>query len=140
MKRKPHDQILGHDPWDVEWSINADDVHNPEDHFADVIIRYMNEGDLLPLAAAIRDAGKYQDGALHPYVLEHLITMIHEGRLIAKPAKRGRRSQPSKLPRDYMAYQLYERGNTTFAEVADRLHMTEASVRKAVTHWRKHEK
>jgi hypothetical protein len=129
-KRKRSDQIFGQNPWDVE----ADLAPADHDARAQIIIRYMHNGDLRPLAAAIRERRP-----LHTEVLDFLASMIKEGRLIAKPKGRGKRFQPSKDTRDYMATLLHERGNT-FEEVANKLRMSEAAVRKAVTHWRKNAK
>jgi hypothetical protein len=131
-KRKHPDQILGRDPWDVEHDLCIDmDGLDPSTHRALIIIRYMHNGNLRPLLAAIHDGEP-----LHQDVLDFMASMIKEGRLIAKPRGRGKRFNPSKLPRDYMAAFLYERGDT-FQEVANQLGMSVDAVRKAVTHWRK---
>jgi hypothetical protein len=134
-KRKFSDKILDRDPWDVEHDlcINMEGL-DEYTHRALIIIRYMHNGDLRPLAAAIQDGEP-----LHSDVLQIMASMIKEGRLIAKPQGRGKRFQPSKDTRDYVAAFLHERGDT-FQEVANKLRMSEAAVRKAVTHWRKNEK
>jgi hypothetical protein len=131
-KRKLPDQILGRDPWDVEHDLCIDmEGLDPSMHRALIIIRYMHNGDLRPLLAAIQDGDP-----LHPDVLQIMASMIKEGRLIAKPVGRGKRFVPSKDTRDYMAALLRESGNTS-EWVANRLGMSKAAVDKALTHWRK---
>jgi hypothetical protein len=129
-KRKQPDQIFGQNPWDVEADLAPADY----DPRAYIIIRHMHNGDLRPLAAAIREGR-----ALHPDVLDFIASMIKEERLIAKPRGRGKRFQTGKIARDQMAALLKERGNS-FEWVANKLRMSEAAVRKAVTHWRKNAK
>ena len=132
-KRKLSNKIFGENPWDVEVELSPADL-NPITARARVINRYMHNGDLRPLAAAIKEGRR-----LHPEVLDFLATMISEGRLIAKPRGRRKRLMPSRNTRDYMAALLVERGDT-FEKVANILGMGEAAVRKAVTLWRKRAK
>jgi hypothetical protein len=129
-KRKRSDQILGQNPWDVEAALAPAD----HDARAQIIITYMHNGDLRPLAAAISEGR-----SLHPDVLDFMASMIREGRLAAKPRGRGKRFQPSKVARDRVAALFHARG-WTFEQVANKLCMSEAAVRKAVTHWRKNAK
>ena len=132
-KRKLSNKIFDENPWDVEVELSPADL-DPIVARARVINRYMHNGDLRPLAAAIKEGRR-----LHREVLDFLAIMINEGRLIAKPRGRGKRLKPSKNTRDYMAALLIERGNT-LEKVAEILGMSEAAVRKAVTLWRKRAK
>ena len=132
-KSKLSNKIFCESPWDIEIELSPADL-NPITARARVIKRYMHNGDLRPLAAAIKEGRR-----LHPEVLDFLATMISEGRLIAKPRGRRKRLMPSKNTRDYMAALLVERGDT-FEKVANILGMGEAAVRKAVTLWRKRAK
>ena len=132
-KRKLSNKIFDENPWDVEVELSPADL-DPIIARARVINRYMHNGDLRPLAAAIKEGRR-----LHREVLDFLAIMINEGRLVAKPRGRGKRLKPSKNTRDYMAALLIERGNT-LEKVAEILGMSEAAVRKAVTLWRKRAK
>src|SRR5262249_5008623 len=95
MTKRKHNsnKILDQDPWDVEHDlcINMEGL-DPYTHRALIIIRWMHNGDLRPLLAAIE-----RDELLHPEVLQFIAIMIKEGRLIAKG--RGRRFKPSKRAR-----------------------------------------
>jgi len=108
-KRKLSDKIFGESPWDVEVELSPGDL-DPTTARARVINRYMHNGDLRPLAAAIKEGRR-----LHPEVLGFLASMISEGRLIAKPRGRGRRL-PSKNTRDYMAALLVSYSATRTAD------------------------
>ena len=75
-KRKLSDKIFGESPWDVEVELSPGDL-DPTTARARVINRYMHNGDLRPLAAAIKEGRR-----LHPEVLGFLASMISEGRLL----------------------------------------------------------
>jgi hypothetical protein len=138
MLKRKQDQIGGDDPWDTEIAHYVND--GSELHMARTfaILRWMYHGDFRPLAAAIKDGSAIDDA-----VLGLLARMIDEGRLTAKPSRRGRPQRPDKFPRDLYAALLYESLNEKknseagFQYVADTVGMSHQSVRQAVTRLRK---
>jgi hypothetical protein len=92
-RRRNSNKILDQDPWDVEHDLCIDmEGLDPHTHRALIIIRYMHNGDLRPLLAALE-----RDEPLHPEVLQFMAIMIKEGRLTAKG--RGKTFKPSKRAR-----------------------------------------
>jgi hypothetical protein len=106
-KPKESYQIAGKNIWDYETDILTAAFPDwaPEQARTWTITRWMQLGNLRPLAAAIR-AGSIPDQD----VLDLLATMIEEGRIAAKPRSgRGSKLQPDTFPRPVIAARFYER-------------------------------
>jgi len=133
------DQVGGHEPWEIEVSIWIEKKGLDPDVARFLTIgRWMCNGDLRPLSAAIRNH------EVDPAVLSLLAEMIDDGRLSVRGRRRGRRRPPDTFSRDWVAQRLYEveiaAGKTSdeaLDEVARQLPATRESVRKAVTLLRK---
>src|SRR5215831_19349123 len=102
MKRRKQDIV--DDLWDVEvgyWIGNKG--IDPNKARAFVIIRWMYNGDLRPLAAAI-----WKGQPLDQAVLNTLAKLIDDGRLTVKKPRHGRPKPPDKFARDILAAIIYE--------------------------------
>jgi hypothetical protein len=145
------DKIDGRDPWEIEIDFQVElRLASPEDARVRTIGRWMHWGDLRPLRTALARASLVNDkmAALDTYILQCLIELIDQGRLVVKPAARsgpGRRQSPDKLARDLLGALLYKqnyeqqgagKSDNAFQDVADALGMTKDSLRKAVSNWR----
>jgi len=114
MKRNL-DKIDGIDPWKVEVAYWIKRFNlKPIDARALTVIRWMLNGDLRPLAAALRD------GPLDPPVLKQLLRLIDEGQLTVK-LKRGAPTQPSKWIRDIVIKALHENRTGKSADAIQQL-------------------
>src|SRR5580704_10042046 len=127
-----------HNEWDIEeaFYINKRGI-DPEKAHLFVILRWMTHGDFRPLAAAIREGGAIDDA-----MLGALARFIDEDRLKLARKGRGRRKDPATAARRVVAALSYEVSNRPtsdekFADIAERLGMTEESVRAAYTAYRK---
>ena len=103
----------------------------PAEAQAIAVIRWMFQGDLRPLADALRD------DPINKAVLYELVRMINEGRLIVKRRGRSRPLEPAKHARNLAARMLYEaRGEMRSADtidlIADHLGMSDELVRRAI--------
>lgn len=129
---------LGHD-WEIEaeikiWIDRFKDIDPdlaPDIARFVTIGRWMCNGDLQPLAAAIREG--QVDGA----ILNLLADLIDDGRLSVKKRGRGAFRQPAKFARDRVAFALYHKAKKSEDEIADILGMSEASVHQAIIAVRK---
>jgi hypothetical protein len=127
-----------HNEWDIEeaFYINKRGI-DPEKAHLFVILRWMTHGDFRPLAAAIREGGAIDDA-----MLGALARFIDEDRLKLARKGRGRRKDPATAARRVVAALSYEVSNRPtsdekFADIAERLGMSEESVRAAYTAYRK---
>jgi hypothetical protein len=140
VMRKPKQDWIGElSPWDIE-VVFYEQMRgiDPDKARIATIIRWMENGDLRPLAAAIEEVG-----ALDKEVLSCLAELISNDRITVRP-RRSRRGAPKKLgkfARDLvaaLAYQTYGTGSDeTFATIAEQLRVSEQTVRQAVTKFRK---
>jgi hypothetical protein len=138
------DQIGGHDPWEIEIAYYVEKLElTPEEAHFLTIVRWMHWADLRALRAALAEASAIDDkkAALDKALLQHLIDMIDQGRLVMKlPRGRRRPKSPEKFARDLVGALLYERAEgksaTAFTEVAQSLGMGENALRDAVTSFR----
>jgi hypothetical protein len=128
-------QVDGQDPWEIEIRFWIEMGMSPDSARALTINRWMDAGELRPLAAAIRShlSGEHK---LHPANLCLLAEMIDDGQLV-KPRGRGGQEQPGIFPRDVSAFLLYEYDGKSEEEIADRLGMSPDSVHGAVINVRK---
>jgi hypothetical protein len=137
MAKRKHDQIGGHNPWEIEAAFYVNYLGNdPDKARTAVIFRWMWHGDYRPLAWAI-DEG-------HPLgqaVLNLLAEQIAEDRLRLKARKHNRPKDPSKPARTIVAALAYKahtgKSDEAFAEVAEAIGVSEATIRQAVTAWHK---
>ena len=130
MSKRKRDQISGHDPWEVEIAALAEQLKLDRATARDiVVIRWMQRGDLRPLAAALRE------GQLDGEVVSQLLMMIDEGQLIVK-RKRGAPRQPSKRIRDIFIAALYEnrtgKSADAIQEIARDFNISDELVRRAI--------
>ena len=122
--------------WEIErqWYIERCDLPSEVAHWL-TIVRWMVNGDLRPLSAAMRE------GELPSSVWGVLAEMIDHGRLKVVPPKRGSPRKPERFARDLVAAAHYEdhpsNSNAAFQEIAEAIGMSEQTVRAAVTSWRK---
>jgi hypothetical protein len=137
MKRK-QDQIAGHSPWEIEeaYYVNHWDI-DPDVARICTIIGWMEQGDLRPLAAAIK-----QGQALDQDVLYFLSELIADDRLTIK-RRRGGPKKPNLIARDIVANREYkfhakfDKSDEAFAKAAKALGRSTQTVRQAVTRMRK---
>jgi hypothetical protein len=126
MTRRNQNQMVGRNPWDVEaayWIIKVG--LRPAQAQAFTIIRWMRNGDLRPLAAAIVEG--------HSSALHSLAQSIIDNPLTVKPLRRGRPKAPIKSARDLIAtLSCKSHSENAFKQVADCLGISEQSVRQAV--------
>jgi hypothetical protein len=144
-KRKP-DQILGQNPWDIDidFLINHRGI-DPDKARTVTVLRWMYWGDLRPLAATIWQAGDNSAATitLEKALLNHLATMIDDGRLTAQARWPSRPMKLDKSAQYIVAALLYEDFSTSscsddaFQKVAGIMGMSEKTVRRAVTSLRK---
>jgi hypothetical protein len=120
------------EPWDIEAAYHVNRGIDPDSARVYVAMWWMVWGDFRPLAAMIR-TGEVIDDA----ILDVLAQLIEEGRLKLTPKRRGRPKSPSARARDILAGHLHETKQGSPAEIADALKVSEPSVRRAVTAWRK---
>jgi hypothetical protein len=144
MSERKLNKIDGHDPWEIEVAHWVENFKlDPIDARALTVIRWMLNGDLRPLAAALRA------GPLDPPVLSQLLRLIDEHRLTVKTGRRGAASPPDKFPRDLAAAIFYQnkisagiKSDQAVEEVASELGLTSDNVRKICTlfnknwHWK----
>src|SRR5262249_32661140 len=115
MSKRKLDKIDGHDPWKVEVAYWIEHFKlDPIDARALTVIRWMLNGDLRPLAAALRD------GPLDPPVLTQLLKMIDGDQLTVK-RNRGAPTQPSKQIRDIVLKALHENHTGKSADAIQQL-------------------
>jgi hypothetical protein len=139
MKRKS-DKIDGHEPWEVEVAHWVENFKlDPIDARTLTVIRWMLNGNLAPLSAALRD------GPLDPAVASALSRLIDENRLTVKSRRRGAASPPDKFPRDIVAAISYQnkipsgmKSDQAVEEIADELGLTSDNVRKICTWFNKY--
>ena len=123
--------------WEIEYLTKLKQA-DPDKARSDVIVRWMELGNLRPLATAIAEGHPLSED-----VLISLAGLILHDRLTFKP-DRGRPKQANKDARDIVAWLLYV--SSTYDEVAsddkfkliaEELGVSEQSVRQAVTALRK---
>jgi hypothetical protein len=134
MKRK-HDKIDGRNLWDMEIELLTKiDIPLDEARY-ETISRWMDMGDLRPLAAAITE------GYVSDEMLTDLADLIRSGAQLAVPRSRGKPKQAAKQSRDLIFWLMYEprskRSDDAFREIAKKFGVSEQSVRQAVTKFRK---
>src|SRR6516165_2070163 len=121
--------------WDIETQYWIDDDFPPEVAHWLTIVRWMHNGNLRPLAAAIREGG------VDPAILNFLVEMIDENRIKVRPLKRGSPKKPEQLARDLLIAKAY--GNRSgksadrIEDLAKAIRMSQETVRKAITQSRK---
>jgi hypothetical protein len=158
-KRRIISRIDGRNPWQVEIDHYVERGLPRQAAQLYTVMRWMHLGNLQPLRVAIagalhRDNGK-ADGLvrIEGVILAYLVELIDQGRLVVKPARRGKGNvgrpkspSPDKFARDLVGALRYERSakkdgsEAAFKQVADELRwtgMTENALREAVTMWRK---
>ena len=99
-----------------------------------VLLWWMGNGDLRPLAAAIW--AKEVD----PVVFDALAWLIDKGRVKLTPERGGRPRNPAAQIRNLTAALLYENDQGSFVEIAKRFGTSEQTVRQAVTRLRRSNK
>jgi hypothetical protein len=142
MTKRKQDHIG--DPWEIQiayWTAKGSD---PDKARIATTVLWMYHGDLRPLRAAIAQSVTVQSPVRDEAILGCLAMLIDEGRLIVKPLGRNRPKSPDKFPRDLAAAYLYEEEVSTnktseeaFNIVAQKFGVSEDTVRKAVTQFRK---
>jgi hypothetical protein len=125
--------------WDIETQYWIDDDFPPEVAHWLTIVRWMHQGDLRPLAAAIRK------GNVDPAVLSVIAKMIDEGWLRVVRSRRGSPKKPETFARDLVAALAYEAkgdegSDEAFERIASAIVVSPQVVRQAVSRWRKHKK
>jgi len=135
---KPWDQ-LGVKPWDFETQFYVDDGANPGGARIAVILKWMSQGDLRPLAAAIKEGHH-----IPKMVLGWLAYMIDEGQVVVKARARGRQRKLENGPRNLLAGLAYHHHSGSglnseklFEAIAEVMGTSPESVRQAVTIYRK---
>jgi hypothetical protein len=123
------------EPWEAEIGFHIKRGIDDEKARFFVIFRWMWQGDLRPLSAAI-----WKGHVIDEEVLTLLAMMIDDGRLAVVPGKRGRPREPSKFIRDHVAALLYENGKGSFEWIAEALGTSEQTIRQAVTAHRRRNK
>jgi hypothetical protein len=115
----------------------------PDSARALTIIRWMDNGKLQPLAAAIRNhlfsqfkGLKGPEHELHPAILFRLVEMIESGQLV-KVRKRGGQYKPGIIARNELAFDLYEYGDKSEEEIADMFGVSKDTVHTAIINERK---
>ena len=145
MTKRKQDHIDGHDPWEIEIAYFIAKGFDPDKARIATTILWMYHGDLRPLRAAIAQSVTVQSPVRDEAILGCLAKLIDEGRLIVKPLGRNRPKSPDKFPRDLAAAYLYENeisadktsSEEAFSIVAEKFGVSEDTVRKAVTQFRK---
>jgi hypothetical protein len=121
--------------WEIETEFWIDRDFPPEVAHWLTIVRWMEQGDLRPLAAAIRK------GDVDRAVLNHVVKMIDANRLRVVPRKRGSPKKPEALARDLLLARAYEsrpgKSETRIEDIAKAVGMSHQVVRQAITRWRK---
>ena len=142
MSKRRQDRIGKNNPWDIEVAFYTNNLGiDPDVARTCIILNWMEHGDLMPLAAAIKRGQAFDQDVL--YVLAE---MICEGRLTVKPDRRGPPRMPNRLARDIDANLKYgsiaksNKSEEAFAKTAEALGVSEATVRQAVTRMRKMQK
>jgi hypothetical protein len=138
MTKRKQDHIG--DPWEIQIAYWIAKGFGPDKARIATTILWMYHGDLRPLRAAIP-----QSPTVDEAILGCLAKLIDEGRLIVKPLGRNRPKSPDKFPRDLAAAHLYENeiftsktsSEEAFNIVAQKLGVSEDTVRKAVARFRK---
>jgi len=130
MSKRKHDQIDGREPWEVEVAALAEQLKLDRATARDIVaIRWMQRGDLRPLAAALRE------GQLDGEVVSQLLMMIDAGQLTVK-RKRGAPRQPSKRIRDIFIAALYEnrtgKSDDAIQQLAKEFNISDELVRRAI--------
>ena len=146
MTKRKQDNIG--DPWEIEIAYFIAKGSDPDKARIATTILWMYHGDLRPLRAAIAQSVTVQSPVRDEAILGCLAKLIDEGRLIVKPFGRNRPKSPDKFPRDLAAAHLYENeiftsktsSEEAFNIVAQKLGVSEDTVRKAVARFRKSEK
>jgi hypothetical protein len=140
MTKRKQDHIG--DPWEIQIAYWIAKGFDPDKARIATTVLWMYHGDLRPLRAAIA-----QSPTVDEAILGCLAKLIDEGRLIVKPFGRNRPQSPDKFPRDLAAAHLYENeisadktSSEAFSIVAQKFGVSEDTVRKAVTRFRKSEK
>lgn len=99
MSKRKLNKVDGHDPWEIEVAYFAEHLKvEPIDARAIVVVSWMCQGDLRPLAAEIKKKDTGIDGA----ILMCLARAIDEGLLTVKPRRRGRPTQPATTIRNLL--------------------------------------
>jgi hypothetical protein len=125
------------EPWEIETAfyINARGI-DPDKARIFTIIRWMWNGDLRPLEAAIVEGHE-----LDPAVLNTLADLISNGRLQVQPLRRGRPKKPELFARKVAAALAYEsesgKSDEAFNRIAKAIGTSDRTVRQAVTALRK---
>jgi hypothetical protein len=124
--------------WETEITDRAEHWGTTEnDTRAGVIIRWMEEGDLRPLAVHLGS------GSIHPAVADQLIQMINHQQLKVVTGKKGRPKKPELFARTIETGLDYERRNVagasaaTFEKISAERGVGESTARADVRNWRK---
>jgi hypothetical protein len=135
MTKRNTAQVDGRNLWDIEIALLIELEIPPDEARNDTIIRWMEMGDLRPLAAAITESHASEE------VLKRLADLIHRGAQLTLPRRRGKPKQAAKHSRDLIFWLMYEphskRSGDAFREITDKFGVSEQSVRQAVTKFRK---
>ena len=134
MSKRKLNKIDGRNLWDMEIElltkidIPLDEARN------ETIIRWMEMGDLHPLAAAITE------GYASDEVLKRLAELVSRGAQLTVKRGRGKPKQAAKAARDLIFWLMYEghskRSDDEFREIAKKFGVSEQTVRQAVTKFR----
>ena len=135
MSKRKLSKIDGRNLWDMEIALLTE-IDIPLDEARnETIVRWMEMGDLSPLAAAITE------GYVSDEVLKRLAELVSRGAQLALPRRRGKPKQAAKAARDLIFWLMYEprskRSDEAFREIAKMFGVSEQSVRQAVTKFRK---
>jgi hypothetical protein len=127
-----------YDWWDIETAFYVEQQGiDPEKARLFVILRWMILGDFRPLEEAIRKGGAIDDA-----ILGLLAKMISERRLKLLPKRRGRPKAAYSFARNFLVGTAYEdkqdsSSDEAVVHIAQTIGMSEQTVRRAVTQWRK---
>jgi hypothetical protein len=128
-------QVAGRNLWDMEIALLTEIDFPLDEARNETIIRWMEMGDVRPLAAAITE------GYASDEVFKRLADLIRRGAQLTVPRRRGKPKQAAKAARDLIFWLMYEprskRSDEAFREIAAKFGVSEQSVRQAVTKFRK---
>ncbi len=138
------------EPWEVDIAVLINRGIDPEKARTVTILRWMWNGNLDPLAAAILQGHVISEDVLGTFALMILDSKAYPYRIEAKRVDgRGRKGPPRKMEkfaRDYIASLMYEKTTTpkksdqTFKDIADGLiggSRSDRTVRQAYTKYGK---
>ena len=134
MTKRNTAQVDGRNLWDIEIALLIELEIPPDEARNETIIRWMEMGDLRPLAAAITE------GYASDEMLKRLAELIRRGAQLTLPRGRGKPKNAAKHSRDLIFWLMYgghsKRSDDAFREIADKFGVSEQTVRQAVTKFR----